>query len=84
MKARIAGTAAALMLLAPATASAVQREDGTVASVANGEEAAISYHLFLPDRASTAKPVPVVMQTHGWSGTGATNRMSGKPNQRSK
>ena len=63
----------ALMLLAPGTASAVQRQDGTVASVANGEEAAISYHLFLPDRASTAKPVPVVMQTHGWSGTGATN-----------
>jgi hypothetical protein len=30
------------------TASAVQREDGTVTSVGHGEEAEISYHLFLP------------------------------------
>ena len=66
-------TATAVMLLAPATAIAVQAEDGTVTSVANGEEAAIVYHLFLPDGASADDPVPVVLQTHGWGGTGATD-----------
>jgi ABC-2 type transport system ATP-binding protein len=55
------------------TASAVQREDGTVTSVGNGEEAEISYHLFLPDGTSADDPVPVVMQTHGWGGSGATD-----------
>ena len=74
MKAGIAAAAAAAFaLLAPATAMAVQAEDGTVTSVANGEEAAIVYHLFLPDGASAERPVPVVMQTHGWGGTGATD-----------
>jgi len=73
MKARVAvGAAMALALWAPATASAVQQEDGTVTSVANGEEAAIVYHLFLPDGASAEAPVPVVLQTHGWGGTGST------------
>ncbi len=74
MRAGMAATAAAAMaLLAPATASAVQAEDGTVTSVANGEEAAIVYHLFLPDGASAESPVPVVLQTHGWGGTGSTD-----------
>ena len=72
MNARIAAATAVLALLAPATASAVQREDGTVTSVAKGEEAEIVYHLFLPDRASAKRPVPVVLQTHGWGGTGET------------
>ena len=57
MKAGIAAAAAAaLALFAPATAMAVQSEDGTVTSVANGEEAAIVYHLFLPDGASAERP----------------------------
>jgi ABC-2 type transport system ATP-binding protein len=68
-----AAAAAAMTLLAPAAASAVQAEDGTVTSVANGEEAAIVYHLFLPDGATAKRPVPVVLQTHGWGGTGATD-----------
>jgi ABC-2 type transport system ATP-binding protein len=63
----------ALALFAPAEAMAVQSEDGAVTSVANGEEADIAYHLFLPDGASAADPVPVVLQTHGWGGTGATD-----------
>jgi ABC-2 type transport system ATP-binding protein len=65
--------AAFITLLTSGTASAVQAEDGTVNSVANGEEADILYHLFLPDGASADDPVPVVMQTHGWGGTGATD-----------
>jgi ABC-2 type transport system ATP-binding protein len=65
--------ATALALFAPAAAMAVQREDGTVRSVANGEDAEILYHLFLPDGASADDPVPVVMQTHGWGGRGATD-----------
>ena len=74
MKAGIAAAAAtALALLAPATAMAVQAQDGTVESVANGEEATIVYHLFLPDGASAERPVPVVLQTHGWGGTGDTD-----------
>ena len=74
MRAGIAIAAAtALALFAPAGAMAVQSEDGTVTSVANGEEAEIVYHLFLPDGASAADPVPVVMQTHGWGGRGATD-----------
>ena len=74
MRAGIAVAAtAALALMAPTTAMAVQSEDGTVTSVASGEEAAIVYHLFLPDGASSKSPVPVVLQTHGWGGTGATD-----------
>ncbi len=74
MRAGVAvAAAAALALFAPAGAMAVQSEDGTVTSVANGEEADILYHLFLPDGASAKDPVPVVMQTHGWGGTGATD-----------
>ena len=73
MRAGIAAAAvAAMTLLAPAGAFGVQAEDGTVTSVANGEEAVIVYHLFLPDGASARNPVPVVLQTHGWGGTGAT------------
>src|SRR5688572_32820017 len=74
MKAGIAAAAAmAFALWAPAGAMAVQTEDGTVTSVASGEEAEIVYHLFLPDGASAANPVPVVLQTHGWGGTGASD-----------
>jgi ABC-2 type transport system ATP-binding protein len=74
MKAGIAAAAAtALTLFSPTAAMAVQSEDGSVTSVANGEEAAIVYHLFLPDGASAQNPVPVVLQTHGWGGTGATD-----------
>ena len=74
MKAGVAVAAVwALALFAPAGAMAVQSEDGTVKSVANGEEAEILYHLFLPDGASADDPVPAVMQTHGWGGTGATD-----------
>jgi ABC-2 type transport system ATP-binding protein len=73
MKAGVAAaTAMAFALFAPA-AMAVQAEDGTVTSTANGEEATIVYHLFLPDGASADRPVPVVLQTHGWAGTGATD-----------
>jgi ABC-2 type transport system ATP-binding protein len=74
MRAGIAVAAAmAMTLFAPTAAMAVQSEDGTVTSVANGEEAEILYHLFLPDGASADDPVPVVLQTHGWGGTGATD-----------
>ena len=73
MRAGIAAVVAAATLVIPATAGAVQREDGTVTSVANGEEAAIVYHLFLPDGASAEAPVPVILQTHGWGGTGSTS-----------
>jgi ABC-2 type transport system ATP-binding protein len=74
MKGRLAlGAAIAVALWAPATASAVQQEDGTVTSAPKGEEAEIVYHLFLPDGASPADPVPVVLQTHGWGGTGSTD-----------
>jgi ABC-2 type transport system ATP-binding protein len=74
MRAGIAVAAAmGLALFAPAAAMAVQSEDGTVTSNAKGEEAEILYHLFLPDGASADAPVPVVLQTHGWGGTGATD-----------
>ncbi len=69
----VVAAVAAMGLLAPGAAMAVQQEDGTVTSVANGEQAAIVYHLFLPDGASAASPVPVVLQTHGWGGTGSTD-----------
>lgn len=69
----VAAAATMLALFAPATAMAVQTEDGTVTSEANGEEAAILYHLFLPDGASAERPVPVVLKTHGWGGTGETD-----------
>ena len=74
MRAGIAVAAVtAMALFAPSAAMAVQSEDGTVTSVASGEEAAILYHLFLPDGASADNPVPVILQTHGWGGTGATD-----------
>ncbi|HYH59160.1 MAG TPA: CocE/NonD family hydrolase [Thermoleophilaceae bacterium] len=62
--------AAALALVAPAQASAVIAETDQTATSFDGTE--IRYHLFLPDGTSPENRVPIVMQTHGWGGTGST------------
>jgi len=68
---RLGGLAAlaglALALLAQAAGAAVVEKDRVVRSF---DGTRIVYTLMLPDSASAASPVPAVMMTHGWGGTG--------------
>jgi ABC-2 type transport system ATP-binding protein len=68
---RIVVTGAAVLfaaVAAPAVAGAVTVEKDRVATSFDGTK--IVYTEMLPDGASTSNPVPAVMMTHGWGGTG--------------
>jgi ABC-2 type transport system ATP-binding protein len=63
--------------VAPAALSPVHADDLPYASVQRSyitspDGTPIVYNLFLPPGASAASPVPVVMRTHGWGGSGET------------
>ena len=67
--------AGALLALMPGTAAGYQIEDNQVATSFDGTS--IVYTLFLPDNASASNPVPAVLRTHGWGGSGSEGRGDG-------
>jgi ABC-2 type transport system ATP-binding protein len=79
---RTALAAAALTLVATAVpAAALTRSAAVVAEPVVTSQVVRSFDgtdlfttLFLPAGASAAKPVPLVLRTHGWGGTGETSK----------
>jgi ABC-2 type transport system ATP-binding protein len=61
--------ATALAVFVPAQAAEPSITDGVVESF---DGTKILYHLFLPADASASNPVPVILMTHGWGGSGQT------------
>lgn len=73
MRAQLVGVLAVVGLLAPAAAASAQ--DGptiTTQVVESHDGTPIVSTLFLPPGASEDAPVPLVLRTHGWGGTGET------------
>src|SRR5688572_17979752 len=66
-----AALAAAAML--PAVPAAQAAQPPIRGAITSFDGTQIVYNLFLPDGASASNPAPVVMQTHGWGGTGAAS-----------
>lgn len=58
-----------LVLLPGVSRAAITPEDAFVTSF---DGTKIFTHLFLPDGASATNPVPVILRTHGWGGSGET------------
>lgn len=67
--AALAAVSALVVVPEPASAAFTT----TRAAIVSFDGTAIVYNLFLPETATALDPVPLVMQTHGWGGTGATS-----------
>lgn len=59
-------------LLVPVSARAYSTESGFIESF---DGTLLKYTLFLPDNAGPTNPVPAVLRTHGWGGTGETTKV---------
>ncbi len=72
--ARLFAAVAVAALLLPTTALAQEADGPTITThvVESFDGEPIVTHLFLPEGASDAAPVPLVLRTHGWGGTGET------------